>query len=178
MAWRPNGLPYSAIEPRIAVCASSSYSKHHRGAIDPQAAVASRAPNAPETVEGRDKAYKRSRAGPGAPQILVRSPDTVNPITGPIKIDVAFIPSGNATIDADSFRVRYGILGIDVTDRVKRYAAVTEAGVRADLPSMPKGKHSFELQIADSLNAREAHALNVMYRRNHRIVGKRCVAAS
>jgi hypothetical protein len=93
----------------------------------------------------------RPKAGPGSPEIVVRSPNMAAPIKGPVKIDVAFVPAPDATIDLASFKVTYGILGIDVTERVKRYATITAQGVLADLPSMPKGKHSFELQIADNL---------------------------
>lgn len=91
------------------------------------------------------------KAGPGSPDIVVKSPSMDSPIKGPVKIDVAFVPSPDAAIDLSSFKVSYGILGIDVTDRVKKYAQISDKGVKADLPSMPKGKHSFELQIADTL---------------------------
>lgn len=93
----------------------------------------------------------RPKAGPGSPEIVVRSPDTNTPIKGPVRIDVGFVPAPDATIDPSSFKVSYGILGIDVTERVKKYATLSATGVSADLPSMPKGKHSFELSIADTL---------------------------
>lgn len=91
------------------------------------------------------------KAGPGSPEILVRSPNTDTPIKGPVRIDVAFVAAPGAKIDLTTFKVSYGILGIDVTERVKKHATLNAEGVRADLPAMPKGKHNFELEIADTL---------------------------
>jgi hypothetical protein len=91
-----------------------------------------------------------------APTIVVNSPKTTGPITGPVRIEVIFVPAGNVPIDASSFKVSYGMFGIDITDRVKRYATVTDRGITADLPSMPKGRHTFEIQISDA-QKRSAH---------------------
>jgi hypothetical protein len=92
----------------------------------------------------------RARGDVGAPEIIVKSPSLDSPIKGPVNIDVEFVPGGDAPIDLSSFKVTYGFLGIDVTDRVKRYATITTNGVKADLPAMPKGQHNFELQISDT----------------------------
>jgi hypothetical protein len=91
-----------------------------------------------------------------APAIIVNSPRTSSPITGPVRIDVEFVPAGKVPIDPGSFKVSYGMLGIDITDRVRRYATVTAQGIMADLPSLPKGRHTFEIQISDVLK-RSAH---------------------
>jgi hypothetical protein len=91
------------------------------------------------------------KAGPGSPQIVVRSPDIANVIRGPVKLDVQFIAAGGSQIDLASFKVKYGMLAIDVTERVKRHATLTPGGITAELSSLPNGKHSFELQIGDSL---------------------------
>jgi hypothetical protein len=106
----------------------------------------------PSGVKAEDEYWSaRPKAGPGSPEIVVRSPDMAAPIKGPVRIDVGFVPAPDAAIDLASFKVSYGMLGIDVTERVKKYATLTAQGVSADLPSMPKGKHNFELQIADTL---------------------------
>src|SRR5262245_54870385 len=41
------------------------------------------------------------------PAIVVKSPQTSAPISGPVKIEVAFVSSDAAPIDPDSFRVTY-----------------------------------------------------------------------
>src|SRR5262249_50549171 len=86
-----------------------------------------------------------------APAIVVNSPRTSSPITGPVRIDVAFVPAANVPIDPASLKVSYGMFGIDITDRVRHYATVTAEGITADLPAMPKGRHTFEIQISDVL---------------------------
>ena len=91
-----------------------------------------------------------------APLIVVHSPETSAPISGPVRIEVTFVPAGNVPIDPASIKVSYGVLGIDITERVRRYATISAQGITAELPSMPKGKHTFEIRISD-VQKRSSH---------------------
>lgn len=91
-----------------------------------------------------------------APSIVVLSPETAAPISGPVRIEVTFVPAGNVPIDPASVKVSYGAFGIDITERVRHYAKIDERGIIAELPSMPKGKHTFDIRISDVLK-RSSH---------------------
>jgi hypothetical protein len=91
-----------------------------------------------------------------APSIVIHSPETSAPISGPVRIEVTFVPAGNVPIDPASVKVSYGAFGIDITDRVRHYAKIDERGIIAELPSMPKGKHTFDIRISDVLK-RSSH---------------------
>ena len=91
-----------------------------------------------------------------APSIVVLSPETAAPISGPVRIEVTFVPAGNVPIDPASVKVSYGAFGIDITERVRHYAKIDERGIVAELPSMPKGKHTFDIRISDVLK-RSSH---------------------
>lgn len=52
-------------------------------------------------------------------------------------------------VDVESLEILYGWLEIDVTDRIREYAEITEAGITAPGAKLPSGDHSFLLRIAD-----------------------------
>ena len=47
-------------------------------------------------------------------------------------------------------RIRYGMIGLDVTDRIRQAATVTEQGIEATGAALPAGSHSMSVEIADS----------------------------
>lgn len=87
---------------------------------------------------------------PNAPGIKVVSPVAAGmPVEAPLRLEVAFTPAPGARIVPSSFRVLYGLLKIDLTDRMRRHATVTETGVVVDGAKVPDGQHRLFLQVAD-----------------------------
>jgi hypothetical protein len=96
----------------------------------------------------------RSRQVPSpkgnVPGIKVLSPNEPGtPVAAPLRIEVAFTPTPGTRIVPSSFRVLYGLLKIDLTERLRKHATVTEQGVVVDNAVVPDGQHRLILQVAD-----------------------------
>jgi hypothetical protein len=96
------------------------------------------------------RSIERSRS-PDAPTIEVNQPDATKPIKPPVTIRVRFRPKEGATIDLASFRVTYGSLAIDITNRIIQHAHVSTSGLVANNAEVPAGHHRVTLQIADNM---------------------------
>ena len=87
---------------------------------------------------------------PNAPGIRVISPTAAaTTVAAPLRIEVAFTPTPGTRIVPSSFRGLYGLLKIDLTDRLRRHATITESGVVVDRAVVPDGQHRLILQVAD-----------------------------
>lgn len=87
---------------------------------------------------------------PNMPGIKVVSPSAAGTaVAAPVRIEVAFTPAPGARIVPSSFRVLYGLLKIDLTERLRQHATVTENGVVVDGAKVPDGQHRLILQVAD-----------------------------
>ena len=87
---------------------------------------------------------------PGQPAIRVVTPDVPgSPVNAPVRIEVSFKPAPGTRIVPSTFRVLYGLMKIDLTDRLKKHATVTETGVIVDQAQVPAGQHRLILQVAD-----------------------------
>jgi hypothetical protein len=93
----------------------------------------------------------RRASGPDAPVIEVNQPDATKPIKPPVTIRIHFRPKEGATIDLASFRVTYGLLGVDITKRIIEHAHVSASGLLANNADVPAGHHRVTLQIADNM---------------------------
>ena len=82
--------------------------------------------------------------------IEILTPDAGRPVKAPVDISIRFTPGPAATIVLDSLRIRYGLIGLDVTDRIRKAATVTEQGIHAPGAALPAGSHSMSIEIADS----------------------------
>lgn len=103
-------------------------------------------------LEAPPEIRPRQAVGPkaNAPGIRVISPTTAGTtVAAPLRIEVAFTPTPGTRIVPSSFRVLYGLLKIDLTDRLRRHATVTESGVVVDRAVVPDGQHRLILQVAD-----------------------------
>lgn len=89
-------------------------------------------------------------AAMGAPKIEVQSPRELKGLTSPFPIKVAFRPDNNAEISVDSFRILYGALKLDITDRVLKKTKVTKEGLDVPQASIPPGSHTLTMRIKDS----------------------------
>ena len=92
-----------------------------------------------------------ARARSGAPTIRIEEPDTTKPIKSPVKIHLRFHAAANARIEVNTFRVRYGFLGIDITSRILAHARPTRSGVFVENAELPRGQHRVTVQIADDM---------------------------
>lgn len=111
--------------------------------VTEQEALASR--NAPEPF------VPKSLPPPDAPQINVSAPILGGPIKSPTRIEVHFQPVPPAVVRPETFRVRYGTLRLDITDRITGAAKVTPGGIEVAEASLPKGSHKLLLAIEDSM---------------------------
>ena len=76
-----------------------------------------------------------------APDLKVRPPFT---------LAVQFRATGDAAIVPSTFKVLYGALKVDITERITRVVPVTPEGFTLDQAQMPPGKHKLTLQVWDA----------------------------
>jgi hypothetical protein len=98
----------------------------------------------------------RTRSVPGAAAaaapvfaIRVLAPTPQVAVTAPLRIELAFDAPPGARVVPSSFRVLYGVLKIDLTDRLRRFSTISERGVVVDQAVVPDGLHRLFLQVAD-----------------------------
>jgi hypothetical protein len=81
---------------------------------------------------------------------LIRpTPGADGKLASPFPIQVTFRGMSDAEIDPATFRVFYGALKIDITERIAGHVKITPAGFSLDQAKIPKGKHRLTLQIQD-----------------------------
>jgi hypothetical protein len=97
----------------------------------------------------------------GAPTIELVSPDVRQPLTGAVNIVVRWAATDGASIDLSSFRVLYGRLRIDVTERLAAHAKLSPTGLEAPNATLPEGSHRLTIQIADNLKRVARHEVNL-----------------
>jgi hypothetical protein len=135
----------------LALCCAGSAHAQASGAFEfitaaeaQQTAAAER--NAPPEVRMRNMPVPKTNV----PGIRVLSPTSSStPVAAPLRIELAFTPVPGTRIVPSSFRVLYGLLKIDLTDRLRKHATVTESGVVVDRAVVPDGQHRLILQVAD-----------------------------
>jgi hypothetical protein len=97
----------------------------------------------------------------GAPTIELVSPDVKQPLVGAVNIVVRWTANDGASIDLSSFRVLYGRLRIDVTERLASHATLSPTGLEAPNATLPEGSHRLTIQIADSLKRVARHEITL-----------------
>jgi hypothetical protein len=85
-----------------------------------------------------------------APKIDVAVPDLAKSLVSPMPIQLNFYAVSPATIKPSSFKVLYGSLQFDITQRLLSAAIVTPLGIRMTEASLPSGKHRLQLSVEDS----------------------------
>ncbi len=86
---------------------------------------------------------------PGAPQIELLHPRLDSPIASPTAIQLLFVPSASSPVRPETFKILYGRLRIDITQRLLSAAKVTAEGISVKEASLPKGSHRLLLSIED-----------------------------
>lgn len=105
--------------------------------------------------EALDAPEFRPRSVPGAAgaapvfAIRVLAPTQQASVAAPLRIELAFDTPPGARVVPSSFRVLYGVLKIDLTDRLRRFSTISERGVVVDQAVVPDGLHRLFLQVAD-----------------------------
>lgn len=114
------------------------------------AAEAEQAARAELAAQARAKPRPRSLSRAALPAIRVVVPaDQAATLPLPLRIQLAFSPAPGARIVPSSFRILYGLLKIDLTERLRQHATIDENGVVVEGARMPDGQHRLLLQVAD-----------------------------
>jgi hypothetical protein len=108
-----------------------------------------KAANAPPAAARGLGAPPQNPAAPPFIKIISPQPDN-QAVASPIRIELAFQTSADAHVIPDSFKVLYGLLKIDITEKIRPYAKVTETGLVAENAAIPAGNHRLFLEISDS----------------------------
>jgi hypothetical protein len=92
-----------------------------------------------------------------APLIEVLSPDINQVLQAPIDIDIRFTATPGSMIALHTVRVRYGVIGLDITERLRNVGAVTKEGIRARGALLPLGEHPMVVDVEDTNGNRTQH---------------------
>lgn len=82
-------------------------------------------------------------------EILRPEPAADLKVKAPFAIAVQFKGLPDSPIDPVSFKVMYGALRVDITQRITKYVQVTPAGFSLENAQIPVGKHRLTLQVKD-----------------------------
>jgi len=87
----------------------------------------------------------------GAPLIDIVEPRMGSLITSPTSIQLVFQASASSAVRPETFKVLYGRLRLDITQRLLAAASISAQGIAVKGASLPKGSHRLLLSIEDSL---------------------------
>jgi hypothetical protein len=113
-----------------------------------EAQQAAQAEAAAPPADTRPRTRSLPRPQPTSIRVLAPS-TTASPVPAPLRIELAFSPAPGARIVPATFRILYGVLKIDLTERLRKHATITEAGVLVEGAQVPDGQHRLLLQVAD-----------------------------
>ena len=71
-------------------------------------------------------------------------------VKAPFAIVVEFKALSDADVDPSTFKVLYGALKVDITNRITKYVSVTKDGFALENAKIPVGKHRLTLQVQDT----------------------------
>ena len=86
-----------------------------------------------------------------SPVITINSPLVTSGLHSPIRIDINFKAPDDANIQADSLKVMYGWLSLDITERIRQHAQISHSGILAENVELPVGKHNITIEITDTM---------------------------
>lgn len=87
----------------------------------------------------------------GDPVIEVARPALIDGhVLSPMAIELNFRAAADASIDPNTFRVYYGTLKLDVTQRLLKNVAVRVDGLHVDRAEIPAGSHWLVMQVSDT----------------------------
>ena len=77
-------------------------------------------------------------------------------ITSPSSIELLFQPAAPSAVRPETFRVLYGRLRLDITQRLLSATPITAQGITVKEANLPKGSHRLLLSIEDT-EGRQGH---------------------
>jgi hypothetical protein len=104
--------------------------------------------------DARDRAAPNVPAPPDMPpppRIDLLRPDISRPLQNPVTIEVRFTAGPGRQIAMHSFRATYGLLGINITNRLLQHAVKGPNSLSAANVNLPQGNHRITLSIADNV---------------------------
>ena len=96
----------------------------------------------------------KTLSDPGGPVIVVDSPQLGGRIPSPTPIRVRFVASESSVVNPETFKVRYGTLRIDITDRLLKEVKISREGFSFPNAALPAGTHTLAMSIQDDKNRR------------------------
>jgi len=87
---------------------------------------------------------------PGAPLIEIRQPTQLDGVKAPFTIQLGFKVSDGAEVDLKSFRVLYGLLKLDITNRLLEKARLSTEGLMLTDAAIPSGSHRLRIELKDN----------------------------
>ena len=106
--------------------------------------------------EATEAPEARTRGLPGvasparsAVAIRIVTPAPQTAVAAPLRIELAFEAPPGTRVVPSTFRILYGVLKIDLTERLRRFATINEHGVVVEQAVVPDGLHRLLLQVAD-----------------------------
>lgn len=95
----------------------------------------------------RPRSLPAPRPAPGL-EVLAPVPEGAT-VSSPLRLEIAFKAPPDARIVPASFRLLYGVLKIDLTERLQRHARLDESGVLIEEAAVPEGTHRVIVRVAD-----------------------------
>lgn len=87
---------------------------------------------------------------PGSPDIDLIAPANLgDPLKTPFPIHLVFKPKDGAAIKPGSFRILYGFLKLDITERLTGHAKVGPDGIEVQSADIPPGTHHLITRVSD-----------------------------
>lgn len=96
----------------------------------------------------------KTLSDPGGPVIVVDSPQLGGRIASPTPIRVRFVASDASAVNPETFKVRYGALRIDITERLLKEVKISREGFSFPNAALPAGTHTLAMSIQDDKNRR------------------------
>ena len=98
---------------------------------------------------GRQKAKGKAEGERQPPRIYVKQPSPLVGVNNPFDIEVEFIPQGDATINPETLKIKYGMF--DITKRVlsSGQAEVSNNGIKVRRAEIQSGTYDFIISIED-----------------------------
>ena len=85
-----------------------------------------------------------------APTIDLIIPKLGSNVISPTPIEIKFSARAPALIKPETFKVFYGTFSIDITNRLQKYAKVTEIGIKVSEVGLPTGNHKITFNVEDT----------------------------
>lgn len=112
------------------------------------------------SAQAPERPAPRSAPTIDGPRIEVSLPDVSKPVVVPTRIRVRFSAVSPAQPRPETFRVLYGMLGLDITGRLLAVAPATREGIDVSEATLPRGSHRLTMVLQDTLGRESRHVVS------------------